>query len=391
MRRCFSFKIFCICLFYSVHYAVFAQNVLSLAKEKDELTLSFQLENANSIVLDQVFKKSIIENKTITQSDTGNFTVTLRIAPIISEDDYDPLRLYSNGEFLLYSHYLFPEEIITKQGKHIKRDQDKDYPNILIKEDPKNYVLGERYVFFGKVEKIKILGLEKNKPLKNKLYHLSNEIFTYYSTLFGNLTKKSPIMILDFSENKDQFGYKGDALGNFLSYNINNVSQLNSTQYFELYKFVAHEIFHIWNAYEHKHDKFPWLHEGSADYFAFKFLADVGYIPKEKLEKIKNAYIAGCDKFYKKPKYQNTIMNDSNNDYSIYICGTALHIILEKLEDPDVVVMIWKEIFKQDNYQANHFLTKIQNNPFIKEKTKQALFDFIYVKGGVNRTINLLK
>ncbi|URL06250.1 hypothetical protein L4F92_09380 [Avibacterium sp. 21-595] len=383
-------------LFYLFCSLAFGQNTLSLQKQDNKLILNFQLDNAKKIVIDPIFNEVFIPEKSIMNSNDGKFKVTLHIKPITSEDFYDPLRLYSNGEFLLYSEYLFPYKIIYKNNTTTNKNhtEHNKYPLIKIKQDPKNYVLGKRYIFFGKPEKIKIIGLPENAPLQNKLHSLAKDIFSYYAKKFGHLSKKEPIMIIDFThnnQNRGNFYYKGDAIENFLSYNVNNVLTLSQQSYFQLYQFIAHEIFHLWNAYEHEHKQTHWLHEGSADYFAFQLLSDLGYIKKDKLEKIKSAYLTRCRRFYLDKQHKNEIMNNSNNDSSIYFCGTALHIILEKLASPQAVENIWKAIFKKPSYHNNDFWKLIKNSPNISPRTKQIIYAFIYKKGGVIRTINTLK
>lgn len=122
---------------------------------------------------------------------------------------------------------------------------------------------------------------------------------------------------MDFTENGEQFYYKGDALDNFLSYNILNTSQLNEEDDYRIYEFIAHELFHLWNSYEHHHAGKSWLHEGSATYFAIRTLADLGYISHHKLLTLQSSYLDACYDYYKNKSHK--AMNNNTSDYSYYI------------------------------------------------------------------------
>ncbi|KMK51027.1 hypothetical protein RO21_08625 [[Actinobacillus] muris] len=180
--------------------------------------------------------------------------------------------------------------------------------------------------------------------------------------------------MIDFAENGEKFYYKGDALDDFLSYNILNTSKLNEEEYYRIYEFIAHEIFHLWNSYEHKHTGKSWLHEGSATYFAIRTLADLGYISKHKLLKLQSGYLDACYDYYKNKS--NKPMNNNTSDYSYYICGNSLHILLERFENKHTVFKIWQALFKQGNYHSDDFIKQLKADKSIKNKTKSNLNDF---------------
>lgn len=360
-----------------------AEEYLFLDKKDNELVIHYQLDNAKEIKIDDNLNNLVLKDKTILKSDNGQFQVTLQVKSEVSKDFYDPLRLYSNGEFLLYKDYLFPKEIMYEHG-HIIDKENKSYPSIQILETKGNYFVGKRYVFWGDRGTIKIVGLN-NQALKNKVYEVYNNVFSYYTKHFGKLSKKAPMVIIDFTEDGGDFYYKGDALDDLLSYNIQNVSKLEEKQHVLIYEFISHEIFHLWNSYEHPHSGQGWLHEGSAVYFETKSLVDLGYKNKTEADEEKNKYLSHCQNFYKDTKVKT--MNENNIDYSKYICGNSVHILLEKLTDEETVINIWKEIFKGENYHSDDFYKKIEQDASINQKTKNIIKEFIYKKNGVIHTV----
>ncbi|KMK51566.1 hypothetical protein RO21_05745 [[Actinobacillus] muris] len=152
-----------------LHFKSFAADNLSLIQNNNELTINYQIDNATDININKMLHSLLIKEKTTTHSPNGHFKVTIRIESKISKEFYDTLRLYSNGEFLLYRDYLLPEQITYQDNTKINIKDDR-YPSISILENQeKQYIIGKRYIFFGKREKIKILGLDNNIAFKHKI------------------------------------------------------------------------------------------------------------------------------------------------------------------------------------------------------------------------------
>ncbi|KAE9537117.1 hypothetical protein A1D25_02730 [Ursidibacter arcticus] len=381
------FKTFLFLVFFTCISSLSAKyNSILLDKNKDELIIYYNIPSANYIEIDSHYDNILIKGKTFTTSMDGKFKITLNIKSEVSREFYDPLRVYSNGEFLLYKDYLLPKTIRYENGTVVNKIQD-TYPNFSILENDE-YILGNRYIFWGDEKPIKILGLEKNRDLKENILKVYKEVFNYYSNVFGHIIKKKPVVVIDFTENGGDFHYKGDVLDDFLSYNVLNVSKLDKGKYHQIYSFIAHEIFHIWNSYEHNHFGKSWLHEGSAEYFSIKSLFKLGYVDAHKVESIQRAYLNACYRYYK--DNSKKIMNENNSDFSIYVCGNALHILLEKLENENIVLDIWKILFKDSSYNSDDFIYSIKKQPSIKKETIARIYDFIYREGGVVRSIELL-
>lgn len=363
------------------------ENQISLEKRGDKLIVYYDIPNATGITVDPHYKNLLIKGDTLAKSKDGKFKITLRIKSEISNFFYDPMRVYSNGEFLLYKSYLFPQKIIYKKGHFLDKNKN-HYPNFAIREN-KEFLIGDRFVFWGEKSNIKILGLEKNQELKNNVLQIYKKVFDYYTNTFGPIAKRKPILVLDFKENGGKFGYVGDALDYFLSFNILNASSLDKDEYYKIYKFISHEIFHIWNAHEHSHSGFAWLHEGSAEYFSMESLFDLDYIDNHTLTKLKRTALNYCYRYYK--EHNKNIMNSDDTIVSVYTCGDSLHIILEKLESKKIVFDIWKSLFKNGHYNSDKFFKKIKENPAISQSTIDTIYDFIYKKGGVVRVIERLE
>lgn len=361
-------------------------NSILLDRHKDELIIYYNIPRANHIEIDSHYDNLLIRGKTFTTSKDGKFKITLNIKSEVSREFYDPLRVYSNGEFLLYKDYLLPKMIKYENGSVVNKTQN-TYPDFSILEK-NEYILGDRYIFWGSEKFIKIIGLEKNRELKENILKVYKNVFNYYSSIFGNITKKKPIVVIDFTENGEGFHYKGDALDDFLSYNILNASKLDKSKYHQIYSFIAHEIFHIWNSYEHNHSGKSWLHEGSAEYFSIKSLFKLAYVDAHKIESIQRAYLDACYRYYKEGSKK--AMNENNSELSIYVCGTALHILLEKLENENIVLDVWKNLFKGGSYNSDDFIHTVKKHPSIKKETISKIYDFIYREGGVVKEIELL-
>lgn len=385
MLKIFNLFIYLI-LFSSTSFS--NSNNISLKRNGSELDIYYNIPEAIEIEIDSHYTPLVVENKTFLISKEGKFKVTLKIEPVISKDYYDPLRLYSNGEFLLYKDFLIPSKIKYKEGEALDKKKD-ILPNFLVLED-KSYINGDRFIFFGKKDKIKIIGLESNPSLKEKILRFYDLILSYYSEKFGMLSREKPILIIDFIENGGKFHYKGDALGNLLSYNILNVGDLKENEYYRIYNFISHEIFHLWNAYEHEHIGESWLHEGSAEYFSMLSLYELGYIDEHKFDirGLNKAYIDACYRYYK--ENPEKIMNSNNAEFSIYICGKSLHIILEELEGKEMVIDVWKSLFKNKIYHSNEFFEAIKKHPRVNKETVDRISDFLYKKGGVVRCVEML-
>lgn len=365
------------------------ENQISLEKRGDKLIVYYDIPNATGITVDPHYKNLLIKNNTLTKSKNGKFKITLRIKSEISHIFYDPMRVYSNGEFLLYKSFLFPQKIIYKKGHFLDKDENKNhYPNFAIRKN-REFLTGDRFVFWGEKSNIKVLGLEKNQELKNNVFQVYKKVFDYYTKTFGAIVKKTPIQVFDFKENGGEFGYMGDALDYFLSFNVLNASSLSKDEYYQIYQLISHEIFHIWNAYEHHHSDRPWLHEGSADYFSMESLFELSYIDNNTLEKLKKVALNACYNYYK--ERNEDIMNNNYSGISMYDCGDSFHIILEKLESKKIVLDIWKSLFKDGNYNSDDFFKKIKENPAISQSTIDTIYDFIYKKGGVVRVIERLE
>lgn len=383
MTRLFFYFLFLI--FYSIPLSAKEYYNIFMEKKGGYLIVHYDIPGAIEIEVDSHYKNLVIKEKTFTKSENGKFEVAVDIKSEISNDFYDPIRVYSNGEFLLYKSFLFPQNVIFGNGTFLRKE--KGEINHFYIQERDNYIVGERFVFFGKEESLKILGLGKNKTLEKNITKLYKNVFNYYQEKFGKTLKEATISIIDFTENGGGVYYKGDSLGNFLSYNISNVSTIKDNNYGNIYRFISHEIFHIWNSYEHNHIGKAWLHEGSAEYFALVSLFDLNYINKNKLESLKKAYLDACLRFYKE---NNKVMNENNSDFSVYICGSSLHILLEKLESKEIVVDIWRELLKKEMYNSDDFFAVISNHPLVRKETISLIYDFIYKEGGVVKSINSL-
>lgn len=357
-------------------------NRIHLDKNNEELIIYYDIPNSIGIEINERYKSILIKDKTNTGSDKGKFKVVLRIKSIISEDFYDPIRVYSNGEFLLYKDFLFPQKIEYKDG--VYTNYQGDISSDFYISESSSYIVGDRFVFWGRREALKILGLN-DIFLEDKVAEVYHSVFDYYTSNFGGIKKEEPIVVIDFHDDGKEFYYKGDALSNFLSYNISNISSLNNKRYNELYEFIAHEVFHIWNSYEHNHYGEAWLHEGSAEYFSKRSLLELGYINDSMFRNIQEAYLNACVRYYK--ENNKKIMNTNNSDFSIYVCGNALHILLERLESKRMVMDVWNGLLKKENYHSDDFIKILKSLPGTKRETIDKVYDFIYMEGGVTRVI----
>ncbi|WP_143529681.1 hypothetical protein, partial [Rodentibacter caecimuris] len=156
---------FLLLIFFSIPLSA-KDNSIILEREGNELIIHYTISKAKEIREDEHYKNLLVKDKTFTKSEEGKFKVTLNIKPEVSKDFYDPIRVYSNGDFLLYKDFLFLERIRYDKSVFLDKKKD-DFPKFSI-EERKNYIIGDRFVFWGDKEPIKILGLE-NQALKDNI------------------------------------------------------------------------------------------------------------------------------------------------------------------------------------------------------------------------------
>ncbi|WP_129582410.1 hypothetical protein, partial [Rodentibacter caecimuris] len=92
---------FLLLIFFSIPLSA-KDNSIILEREGNELIIHYTISKAKEIREDEHYKNLLVKDKTFTKSEEGKFKVTLNIKPEVSKDFYDPIRVYSNGDFLLY-------------------------------------------------------------------------------------------------------------------------------------------------------------------------------------------------------------------------------------------------------------------------------------------------
>ncbi|WP_428718824.1 hypothetical protein [Undibacterium curvum] len=241
---------------------------------------------------------------------------------------YSPVILFGDGRAAqIYSEYLLPAEGGTvslttagvvlghtvAQGKTAWRSNDV-----------------ATYIVAGQTDTTEknTYNITLDKKLPVWIAHTLNEnlaaLMNLYSKKFGSQPKKKPWIVVSFDPNTQNKNavFRGDTNPGMVRLNFMGRvwEQENTAHTNQLSSFLAHELFHLWNAQQWKvrHEEPIWLFEGGADAAAQDALRTLGVTDAEQYKNERTKSLIACS------LAEGETLANKLNGRTHYTCGAAI-------------------------------------------------------------------
>jgi hypothetical protein len=171
--------------------------------------------------------------------------------------------------------------------------------------------------------------------IRELLSDISPKLLQFYSQQVGRSPQVTPLIAVSMNGLKDEgTNHWGDAIDRkFIRLTLygsgwNNHTEENRVKFL---KFLAHELFHIWNAdstINISNENEWWLLEGSADYAAITALVESGAVKHDWAIRELTLSINRCAIGLKGQSLSNAISDRARNRVA-YDCGAALYFLAD--------------------------------------------------------------
>lgn len=348
---------------FPVKKIAFYENSEKLRQTKWMLTnkrIKFKYENNKEYLISKTpFKKFTINHKTYAH-DYGK--------------SYEHFFKFNNDNgIILYSGY-YNLNIKNKDGNitpHKFKFTPSNNSNVIVEsimsESPvfwNDYDSKGTFAYFGKlnIEKFESFSIINDpslpKWIQNKSKEIMANIIRYYTKKLKFDIDFTPLIYLTFTPNikkTSSLEYTGNLLSKNIELNLtgDRWNKYSSTAHKKLFIFIAHEFAHIWNAelfkYKNK-GQLSWMHEGSAEMFAYQAALDFNIISKKDYINFVNNNSIQC-----LLSTRSNSINRSENEFESYTCGVAIgsltKAIIQKSKHKVSIMDFWSAIFRksQDN------------------------------------------
>ncbi|NDI87551.1 hypothetical protein [Undibacterium crateris] len=192
-----------------------------------------------------------------------------------------------------------------------------------------------------------------DKELPAWIAHTLNEkvaaLMNLYSKKFGSQAKKRPWIVVSFDPNtpNKNAGFRGDTNPGMVRLNLMGHvwEQENTAQTTQLISFLAHELFHLWNAEQWKiqREEPIWLFEGGADAAAQDALRTLGIIDAEQYKNERTKSLIACS------LAEGETLASKLNGRTHYTCGAAIFYLAAAMNSVTSnsagPLDVWKSIF----------------------------------------------
>ena len=190
-----------------------------------------------------------------------------------------------------------------------------------------------------------------------------------YTRKFGSRPKRKPWIVVSF--NPAGSGFRGDTNPGMVRLNLMGQSWEveNADQSYQLASFLAHELFHLWNAglWTMQHQEPIWLYEGGADAAAHHALNLSGFSSAERYRNERASSLTGCSSA-NGVTLANKIAGGGRTHYT---CGAAVFYLAAAMgeDNGDAIgaLDLWADMF------ASHQTRSYATADLLRVAAKRAL------------------
>lgn len=222
-----------------------------------------------------------IQTKGVTLDDEGFAstapfkTVLVKVTPDKEEINsvYPLLAAVRGRGLVLYAYHILPTELDSRLELHSKS-------GLQIFSQETGAALG--YLLLG--DKEQEIGGIKNwssddipTEMAERITARASRLIAYYTKAMGKAAPVTPTIVLSKTVGRYQRAMRGDVGDNGVIFMRFPTSTLEAYQAEEkgTTSFLAHELFHLWNGGNEGSEADWWLHEGGAEFAAWRAMADM--------------------------------------------------------------------------------------------------------------------
>lgn len=224
---------------------------------------------------------------------------------------------------------------------------------------------------------ISIIDKQLPSQLKQVLAIELPHLMDYYANIFGKL-KSKPMLFASYSGGNDgRYGNQGGTLSNQIFMHWYGDNLLDNVNTYKVAWFFSHEIAHYYQFEGSEIEKIEeqWIHEGWAEYMAYKSLSGQNKESNDGAVTQLNKNMKSC---VDKTKNKNFIQLVQAQDHRIlYECGIVVWKGIDKelLKDEMTVKKVWalylEEIRKGNQANLETLLSVLK--PFLEEQTMNTI------------------
>lgn len=335
------------------------------------------------------------QNLQYVKSKSGNrfdqFTITHSIFTDSLPKDYELFQTFSDGGLILYTGHYNVGPMNDSLDQH---EVDENY-NVVTKftfvpntkehiivsgkfsKGIVNWVDNEdqvgTYVYFGNNEPsqskyiMTLTDPEVPTWISEKIDNFLSKLIQYYGNKFGRPLDVRPIVYINWIDReKDYMGNAGGTLPSIIQLSMKGKRFEEESQkgIDWLTQFLAHEASHMWNGQMYTNEGSPWIHEGSADAFAYIALNELEINDATEFREKVNEAANRC------ALDLNGKSLDEARHYgwwhNYYNCGALIAFATEQATNSDLFTF-WKKLFdiadtKGSRYTEEDYLSLLNTN-----------------------------
>lgn len=304
--------------------------------------------------------------------------------------DYEFFFKYADGDVLMYTgHYdvhLLPDDFNEATGV-VKHPDFKPRSKFLFTPGPSEnlVILGKvydhsivgwtddigmgTYVYWGQAKPIETphLTVVVDRAIPPWIYQAVKTnlpvLFDYYKNKLGYSLNFKPVVFLNHNNPKKiGLSNSGGTLPGLIQLRLSGKDWLmkNAEAYEYLFKFIAHEAAHLWNSqlFKYRKGKHSWMHEGSADAFAYRAMRDLKVISKDRYLEYLNSSLQKCI-LSMNPEYPLINAGRNRNFSAYYHCGASIGLLTELSIRSKDLFDFWKNLFKKAEVSNNYYSPRL--------------------------------
>lgn len=264
---------------------------------------------------------------------------------------YTPVVLFGDGRGAqIYSEYLLPKDggsvSLATPGVVLGRTFAKG-ATVWRANDAATYIVAG--VGYTKTTSDYDITLDRALPswVVQSLDNQVAALMHLYTRKFGSRPQRKPWIVVSF--NRAGSGFRGDTNPGMVRLNLMGQSweHESADQSYQLASFIAHELFHLWNAglWNMQNQGPIWLYEGGADAAAHHALNILGFSSVERYRNERANSLTGCSSA-KGVTLANKIASGGRTHY---LCGAAIFYLAAAMgeEEPNAIgpLDLWADLF----------------------------------------------
>lgn len=311
--------------------------------------------------------------------------------------DYQVFRQFSDGSLAMYTGHLFayPDgadspavTTLTFVGDHWLVPGSKDTEDVAITVDE----FSGMYAYQGEIQPFTspfaTLLLDPAMPAwsVDQLQTVAPQLLQHYATVFGAELPTTPLILFTFDQASDGTSSEGGTLSSHVQMGLIGKGWLQKSDGLRdrLNYLIAHEFVHLWNGglYHHSQEVgTAWLHEGSAEFWAWKALRNLNLISEQTYVDTFSALMGKCLRATQEKSMHAAMAENYGLSYP---CGAALHLNVD-LNLADKADLHWRQIFqatKNGRYDVVDWFSKA--NQLSSDRVGYEAYITLHMRSGLD-------